>query len=175
MMICKVKDCTSPCKVREVQLCGKHYERLRTKGTTDDAAMHSVWGRQRPPGVCSVSECLSKISALGLCAKHRYRFLKYGTTDDTALHHIKGQTNWRTNSAGYRHRSINGKDVLEHRLVMEQHLGRNLHSFENVHHLNGIRDDNRIENLELWTKPQPCGQRPEDLVEWIKKVYPELI
>ncbi len=60
--------------------------------------------------------------------------------------------------------------VYEHRIIMEQELGRYLHPFENVHHKNGIRSDNRPDNLELWIKVQPTGGRVKDIVKWAKEI-----
>lgn len=60
--------------------------------------------------------------------------------------------------------------VLEHRYKKEIQIGRALYPHETVHHLNGVRDDNRIENLELWSKSQPPGQRVSDKVKWAKEL-----
>jgi hypothetical protein len=60
--------------------------------------------------------------------------------------------------------------VFEHILVMEEILGRHLSRDETVHHRNGVRDDNRPRNLELWIRPQPTGVRMQDAVQWARKI-----
>ena len=71
--------------------------------------------------------------------------------------------------AGYIQEKRDGQWHMQHRLVMEQVLGRPLRPTERVHHKNGDRQDNRPENLELWTgvdasKKDPHGVRVVDKV-----------
>ena len=74
---------------------------------------------------------------------------------------------WGIDKNGYhvRFRSNGTRRVyeFEHRVVMEQFLGRPLGRNETVHHKNGNRADNRIENLELWASRHGKGQRATDV------------
>jgi HNH endonuclease len=60
-----------------------------------------------------------------------------------------------------------GRLEREHRIVMERVLGRSLVAGESVHHRNGDRGDNHPENLELWYRGQPAGQRISDLLRYV--------
>lgn len=60
--------------------------------------------------------------------------------------------------------------IYEHRKVMQDNIGRALLKHENVHHVNGDRTDNRLENLELWSSSQPSGQRVADKLAWANEI-----
>lgn len=73
---------------------------------------------------------------------------------------------WTPTEMGYLVKNIGGRVVRQHRFVMQQKLGRPLERHESVHHLNGVRSDNRPENLELWSSSHPSGQRVSDKIDW---------
>lgn len=120
---------------------------------------------------CLAADCDRARERHGYCAKHAYRFLKYGDPSITSKPgKPPGYGVGRYINQGYVYLQVNGQPIAEHRVVMAQMLGRELLPGETVHHINGVRDDNRPENLELWSSSQPAGQRVADKVTWAKEI-----
>ena len=149
MLWCVLKTC-SKCGERK-QLSDFHKHTTAKDGRRPDCKL-CVKERQRAsfdPGLCACGKPKTRISVrCAACAKR--------------------VSDWHPAKDGYIIRNVNNKQVFQHREVMEKHLGRALLPHETVHHKNGQRSDNRIENLELWSKSQPSGQRVEDKLAWAR-------
>jgi hypothetical protein len=168
-MICKVDGCFSQSHARG--WCGKHHQRWLRHG--DPEAKQRSWTK-RTSNICSVTNCDRPVYGRGYCNSHLRAERLYG--DPLARRRADNGSGW-LNSDGYRfvrrsgHPMANAKgDVLEHRWVMAEFLGRNLLPSETVHHKNGKHDDNRLENLELWASSHPKGQRVSDLVQFAHEI-----
>jgi hypothetical protein len=131
----------------------------------------------RHRGTCSVDGCDRPHAARSWCAIHYYRVQRTGepggpeirTPDRTSGRYVQQSSGYVMIKVPGHPRASRGW-VREHVVVMEAALGRPLYSGEEVHHRNGVKDDNRPENLELWVVRQPKGQRPADLVEWAHEI-----
>lgn len=100
---------------------------------------------------CSVNGCSRAYCAKGYCKFH-YQRLKNGVPLELP-ERFKSiyKSGWI--HKGYRWICLpDGREVPEHRYLMEQNLGRTLDNDEVVHHKNGVKDDNRLSNLEVKTR-----------------------
>lgn len=152
---CKIEGCER--RKHNSGYCSPHFRRLKLYG---DALTSEIRVRPKRTG-CIVEGCTQKHCSLGYCSMHYQRVRTHGDPSIT----MRGVKGW-VSEQGYI--LVNG--ILEHRLVMAEMLGRPLLDHENVHHKNGNRQDNRPQNLELWSTSQPSGQRPQDKVEWALEI-----
>ena len=148
-------------------ICGKMTDRPRSKFCSKACA-----GKAHNKK-CNVPDCPkpSESSRFGMCGTHARRFLNEQPLAGLRQPLAEGER--RIYTSGYVTVKRHGKNVLEHRAVMEETLNRPLWPDEQVHHRNRNRADNRPENLELWSTAQPPGGRVEDLVAFYVERYPE--
>ncbi len=169
--ICLVKGCGR--KHKSNGYCNAHSKRLKYWGELKE----DIPLRDHLAVGCSVENCELPKKAMGLCNKHYEKLKKYGNplSGKEADKGFIGKRYIDKYGYAFVYVAVENKRsrcayVSEHRLVMEQKLGRKLSSQETVHHLNGDRQDNRPENLELWLYPQKPGQRVKDLIKWAKEI-----
>lgn len=167
--VCGFQDCFYP--TRRPGYCSGHLEQRRLGREMKPLQVRS---KTNQPD-CLFEGCDKPKRGRGYCSGHYYQLnASKKLTPLFVPQYEWGE--WFLTTKGYTVRKRTNPDTKkieqqwQHRLVMEEKLGRPLRGIENVHHINGVRTDNQPENLELWVIKQPPGQRPEELVTWANEI-----
>lgn len=176
MMTCSVKGCVRG--VHSRGFCVAHHARLKKHGEViAHLPIEQRRSRSAAKLTCKVADCEARsVGSHQFCGTHWVRWKK--GKDLTSPIKRGPQKNICINAHGYAYycdirspyKTYKSGLVLEHRAVMGVIIGRPLLRYESVHHLNGMRSDNRPENLELWSSPQKPGQRVSDQLKWAKEL-----
>jgi len=161
--LCLFDNCDKPIHARGY--CNLHYTRLSKNGSPDLVKRVAKYNGNCKAVFPDGIQCSLKAYCKEYCKRHYQQWKRWGDPFADKQKTLDPKNYVSVFMPHHPNANKEGK-ILEHRLVMSQHLGRPLYKDENVHHINGDRHDNRLENLELWSSAQPAGQRVEDKLKW---------
>lgn len=154
---CDVEGCERP--AFSAHYCSMHDQRVRDTGQPGEAAP-----RNRPPHQpCSVDGCETASKSNGFCVMHYHRWKKYGDPGQAGRIRREKGTGSITNSGYLSFNTVRNEHQSDHRRVWIEANGPIPHGYV-IHHRNGDKLDNRLENLQMMTRREHRLHHQDDLM-----------